>query len=284
MLNALFLALAAFAVSAQSVLQKSYNVKVGRGGAFVFSATSVLFAAVFFLAFGGGHLRFPMEVLPYALGFALSYGTAVIAGLLAIKLGSLSLTSLIISYSLIIPTLYGICFLEEEAGLLFGAGLSLLFVSLFLMNARKGGSKIKLAWVVAVFFAFLGNGICSTVQTVQQKTFRGEYGGEMMAFALLTVAAVTSVAAVAFERKDILPSLRHGGTRAAACGLFNGACNLLVMLLAVRMEVAVMFPVISASGILFTGAVSRFLYKERLSRRQYVALILGTIAVVLMNL
>ena len=48
MLNALLLTLATIAISAQSVLKKSYTVKTGRRGSLVFSAVSVFLAALFF--------------------------------------------------------------------------------------------------------------------------------------------------------------------------------------------------------------------------------------------
>ena len=284
MLNALLLTLATVCISAQAVLKKSYTVKTGRRGTFVFSAVSVFFAALFFLAISGGRLHFTWEILPYALGFALSYGTAVMMSFLAIRIGSLSLTSLVTSYSLIIPTFYGLAFLGEEVSVLFYVGLGVLCVSLFLMHSKREGSKITLPWAVVAFLGFLGNGICSTVQAVQQKTFAGEYKSEMMIIALLIVSIVIATVSLLTERRDILPAVRLGGTRAAACGIINGACNLLAMLLAVRMDASIMFPVLSAGGILLTGAVSLFVYRERLSRKQYAALLLGTAAVVLMNL
>ena len=284
LLNALLLVLVTFSVSAQSVLKKSYNVKTGHRGAFLFSAVSVLFAALFFLALSGGRLTFTMAVVPYALGFALSYGLAVLMSFLAIRCGSLSLTSLVTSYSLVIPTLYGLAFLGEKVGILFYIGLALLFISLFMMNGARRESKISLPWVAATFLAFLGNGICSTVQTVQQKTFAGQYKSEMMVLALLFVAAVMLLLALLFERDEILPAMKSGGARAALCGLLNGLCNLLVMHLAVRMNASIMFPVISAGGILLTGAASLFVYRERLSRGQSLALLLGTAAIVLMSI
>lgn len=284
MQNALFLSLTTIGISGQSILKKAYNVKTERKGAFLFSAISVFAAALFFLAISRFDLHFRWEILPYAFAFALSYGAAVLMSLLAIKLGSLSLTSLITSYSLIIPTFYGLFFLDEAVGPLFYIGLSLLCISLFLMNAKHAGARITLPWVAAVFLAFLGNGICSTVQMVQQKTFEGKYKSETMIIALLTVFLVMLALALIREKKEIAPAIKAGGLLATACGAANGLCNFLVMVLAVRMDASLMYPIISAGGILLTGLVSLLLYKEKLSREQYLALLLGTASVVLMNL
>ena len=64
----------------------------------------------------------------------------------------------------------------------------------------------------------------------------------------------------------------------------NGVCNFLVMILAVKMDASIMFPVMSAGGIVVTGLVSVFIYKEKLSRGQYAALVLGITSVVRMNI
>ena len=67
-----------------------------------------------------------MELLAFILYFAL-------------MLGSMTLTSLIVSYSVIIPCIYGIVFLKEPISICFVIGLLLLAISLFLVNKGKSG-------------------------------------------------------------------------------------------------------------------------------------------------
>ena len=283
-MNAFFISLSVVGISAQGALKKSFNGKTQGRGTLIFGSVSVLFACLFFLVSSGFKLDFNPEILPYALGFALSYGTATVAGFLAIKLGALSLTSLISSYSLIIPTLFGLIFLEERANVFFFIGFFLLLVSLFLINSKVGELKISLKWITAVIFAFLGNGICSVFQNVQQRIFQGRYKSEFMISALLSVFVALIVASLLTERPTIRLCLRKGAHLMALSGIANGTVNLLVMILATRMGASVMFPVISAGGIILSWCVSRFLYKERLTAKQNLALVFGICAVVLMNL
>lgn len=282
-INVIFLSLVIVSISLQDIFKKAYHLKVGNRGSFIFSAGLVLSAALFFLFSSGFKLDFKAAVIPYSLGFAASYGMAVLMGFLAIKVGSLSLTSLVNSYSLIIPTFWGLFFMGEGASLFFWVGLGILFVSLFLMNFGRSGIKITLKWVVFVFLSFLGNGICSAVLTAQQKTFGGLYKSEMMITALFTVAIVLIAVAAFKERGEIKESLR-GTHFMIACGVANGVCNLLVMILSVKMPASIMYPVISGGGIVITGIVSVLIYREKLSVNQYVALLLGTVSVVLMNI
>lgn len=284
-LDYLLLFLVVLCVSAQQVTQKAYNGKANRGG-FTFSALSALFAALFFLATSLGHLEFRPEVIPYSLLFALSYGTAMIGIFFAIKTGPLSLSSLLLSYSLIIPTLYGLFFLGDEVDALLIAGLAVLAVSLFLVNyERKSEEKrITLRWILFVLLAFFGNGFCSVVQKIQQDRFEGAYKNEFMIPALLIVFLTFAVFALFTERERILPSVKGGWFWSLACGICNGLANLLVMLLTATLPASVMFPLISAGGIVLSYLVARFLYREKLNVLQNIGVLLGVAAVVLLNL
>ena len=284
MINALLLCGAAVGISAQNVVKKHYNKKTDRHGVFIFASTSALVACLFFLVASGFNLDLRAEVIPYSIGFAASYAAASVGSFLAIQAGSLSLTSLINSYSLIIPTFYSLIFFGEEVGVTFWIGFALLMVSLFLINSREGEVKITLKWIIFVVIGFLGNGICSTVQAAEQRDFSGAYKSEFMVMALTLVALSLFITSLCTERDCMRDCVKRGGHLMVSCGVANGAVNLFIMLLLVRMSAALIYPIISAGGILLSWAVSRFLYKENLTRKQNLALVLGIVSVVLMNL
>ena len=50
------------------------------------------------------------------------------------------------------------------------------------------------------------------------------------------------------------------------------------------MAASLMFPLISAGGIILTYIVSRFAYKEKLSLNQNIGVVLGVAAVIFLNL
>ena len=56
------------------------------------------------------------------------------------------------------------------------------------------------------------------------------------------------------------------------------------MLCAVIMNASIMFPIISAGGIIGTSLVSVLFYKEKLTKMQYAGLVLGIGAIVLLNI
>ena len=268
----------------QSVAKKAFNKCSGDKGAYLFTAISVLAAAAFFAIIGKKPFRFDAAWLPYSLGFALSYGVASIGSFLAIQYGSLSLTSLATSYSLIIPTLYGLMFLGEPGSSYLYIGIVLLLVSLLLINTKKGDMKISLKWAIFAFLGFLGNGVCSTVQKVQQTVFDGAAKNEFMIVALLVVAVILFLMSLGSEKESWKPCVKKGIGWMLLCGIANGAVNLFVMVLSASMPASVMFPLISAGGILATALVAKLIFQEKLTVKQYVGMLLGIGAVIFLNL
>ncbi|MBQ8508825.1 MAG: hypothetical protein IJ493_02850 [Clostridia bacterium] len=278
-----------FTASIQSVLRKQYNQRAGEDTAgSMFNAAQSLTALCFFVvsALAGG-MHFPADpaLYAYSIGFAAAYGTAVLFSFLALAVGPFGLTSLISSYSLVLPTLYGLIFLGESLHAVTLAGLGCLFVSLWLMRADKseGERKINLRWIVYVLLSFAGNGFCSIIQKAQQNAFDGAYKNEFMIAALALVTAGLFIAALVSDRSKFSSFLRQGAIYALLCGAANGATNLLVMVITATVAASIFFPVISAGQIITAFAFSLLLYKEKLSKRQHAGAALGIAALVLLN-
>ena len=283
MTETLYLLIIIFGMSIQNVLKKAFNKKLPSGGVMIFSATTVLFATLFFAVTASYPLCFTADMLPFALGFAACYCASAIFSILAINCGSLSLTSLAISYSLLIPTVFGLLFWGDEPTPFFFIGLAFLIVSLLLINSKDGEIKITPKWALFVLIAFLGNGLCSTIQNGYAK-LHSTGNSEFMLIALFAVFVAMLTMSIFRERPLLSPSLKGGWYFMAICGIANGAVNLFVILLSPRMDSSIMFPLISAGGIVLTSLVSILLYKERLSLKQYIGMALGIAAIVFLNL
>ena len=294
-MHIILLIITIFSLSVQNVTKKAYNHKTG-GSKFIFPAVSCLVALLFFVVSSGFKFDFKAEIIPYALLFGISYGTATIFSFLSIQVGSLSLTSLITSYSLVIPTFYSIIFRGDDASLTLYLGIVALLISLLLMNlkikskdekeVRAEGEtvKISLKWIIFVTLAFVGNGICSTVANVQQLDFPGLYKNEFMIIALVIVVTTLFILSYFTEKDRIVTCVRKGHGLMIICGIANALANLFVLMLSGKINGSIMFPLISAGGIILTSLVSIFIYREKLSKLQYGALVLGIAAVVLLNL
>ncbi len=280
----LLLLLTVVVSSVQSIFSKQYSIRTKKPNMVLFASVSAFFAMLFFVISSGFKLNFNPAFLPYSFGFAAAYAAAIGGSALAIQKGPLSISALLNSYSLIIPTAYGILFLEEELSPFSYIGFLSLFLSLFLINMKKEEMKLSLAWLICVLIGFVGNGMCSTVQKMQQLAFDGNYKNEFMIVALLTASVLLFILGTltgkASRKTSAVQCLRYAPFQ----GIANGIVNLLVMILGGKLANSVLFPSISAGGITLTFCAALFIYREKLSRLQMIGYALGVVSIIFLNL
>lgn len=284
-MNYLLLAITTGALSAQSLTTKQYNKK--NNAPIIFTVMSAISALLVFLFSSSFKLQFNIETLLYSFFFAVCYSAALLGTTVAIASGPLSISALIQSYALIIPTFYGILFLNEPVKLTMITGFLLLVISLFAVNYIKGensSQKISKKWIIAIIFAFIGNGMCSTVQKIQQVASGGKYKNELMIGALIITALMLFPISLLSEKNKIKPSFKKGWFWAVACGIANGIVNLLVLILGGRIPVSLLFPIISAGSIILSSAISILIYKEKLTKIQLTGVAIGVVSIVFLNL
>lgn len=273
-------------LTVQQVFKKQYSLRCA-GGNYFFSASVSFFALLFFLLIPG-KISLGTDILPYSAGFAAVFALATVFSVMALTIGSLAITSLVLSYSLIIPTLYGILFLNEKITPLKCGGILLLLISLFLVRAQtkedNKASKPTVKWIIYVLIAFVSNGMCSVVQNAQQRRFNGMQNSNFMILALIISTAVLLVLSIIFERNTILIALKKGAVFSAACGICNGATNYLVMVIIAAVASSVFFPVLSAGQIILTFIISVLAYREKFIPRQIAGLACGLASLVLLNI
>ena len=143
---------------------------------------------------------------------------------------------------------------------------------------------MSVRWAAYALLAFLGNGVCSTVQKAQQIAYEGRMKSEFMIIALSLTILILLLASLISDRGKIVDSLRIGAPWYIASGVANAGVNLLVMLLSTRMSASVTYPVMSGGGIILSAAVSMTVYREKLSRVQLIGVLLGVGAVVALSL
>ena len=92
----------------QNISQKQYNLKYEKPNVILFSAVTSVMALCFFVITSGLKLEFNPALIPYALGFAVGYSAGWVGTVLAVRYGLMAISKMIVSCSLIFPTVYGI--------------------------------------------------------------------------------------------------------------------------------------------------------------------------------
>ena len=274
-----------FTASIQSVLRREYGRYDGVGIGFNF-IQSLVSLAVFALSGLIRGLEFPAsaEMYLYSLGFAAAYITAITAALSALACGPFGATSLIISYSTVLPTFYGLIFLGEPLRATNVIGIACFLASLWLMRpdgSDGGDNKKNPRWLILVAAAFVGNGFCSILQKAEQNALGDGYSDEFMICALTAVTLALGAASL-FRRSGKIPG--RAIIYPLLCGAANGVTNLLVLIVIAYAAASVFFPMISAGQLLASLVYAVVLYKERPRGRMYPAAALGLASLVLLNI
>lgn len=281
MVTALLIVLSIFGTCSQSVFKKAFSIR--QDAPFVFSVVSVISTALYFAASAGKSFVVAWDYVPYSIGFGICYTLSFLCFMYAIKEGSLALTSLALSYSLVIPTLFGIIFLGEPLTAFSVIGIILLLISLYLINYEKGENKITVKWIIYTLITALGNGGCLVFMKLQQINQSYMYRNEFMVTGLVIVIVSSFAFAIAKNRDKFKLCIKPVILLPIACGLANALGNYSSLKLS-PLPVSFVAPICSAGGILGTAAISLLIYKERFNAKQVLGITLGTLSVIALSL
>lgn len=270
----------------QSASTKAFNRCSAHSA--VFNAVKAGTALILFalMAAPGFQLHWP------TLLFGLLYGgcmcLSMYAGYKALCLGPMALSSMLVSFSVLIPLIWGVTAGQETLNAVKCLALVLLLCAIVLTNAdkiKRGQKKQEnhALWLTFVGITLLCNGVASVLQKQHQTLYPESYSREFMFFAMLLCAVIFGAAVL---KKLSLAEIRSakGKRYGVLSGLTNGMANFLTLLLAGFENASILFPVISAGTILGALLCGRFVFKEKLKINHYAALLTGIVAVVLLKL
>jgi drug/metabolite transporter (DMT)-like permease len=272
----------------QSATTKLFNRQSNHST--VFNAIKACTALIFFALIAALGFTPHLPTLWFGMGYGVCLCLSMYAGFKALCLGPMALTSMLVSFSVLLPVVWGVTVGDERLKPIQGIALLLLLLALFLTNADRLKSRNRQSsvvnygvWLLFVSITFLCNGICSILQKQHQTLYPEQYSREFMFFAMLLCAIIFSVVALRkIPPKDLkrVKGKRYG----ALSGIANGAANLLTLILAGFENASLLFPMISAGTLLASLICGRTLFKETLKWNHYAALGMGLLAIVLLKL
>ena len=276
----------------QSMLTKLYCNKYS--DVWVFNLEKSLFAFLLFalasLINSGGY-TFHIPTFIYALFYAMSLMLSMVSGFFALACGPMSLTSLIVSFSLVLPSVYGIGVLGESLTAYKLTGFALLAASLILFNINKGvgNDRITAKWALFTALTLVSNGVFAIVQKMHQNSFPGEYTSEFMRDATLICTLIfLAVTLITRARRPKAEREAEKGMSAhiygITAGLANSGSNFFTLLLSGMADASAVFPMISAGTAVAVFLAGTVFFKEKQSIIRFIALALGVASVVLLKI
>lgn len=276
-----------FSNQAEAMIVKKYGDKHGKGGMF-FNAVLCLSATIYFFITDKGGLILPRGILIYGIINSTMYAIGFYAAYLAISSGSFGLTRLFTSFGSIVIILYGVVILKEPVSPLMIAAIILVLLSVFLMKYQKRSpyekTQFSLKWIISIILIIISNSLISIIGKMQHNTFADTYKNEYLIVSFLGSAFWLIIMAIIFERESFTSTIKHGALYGISAGLFNGINNLFIIVSYNYFPISFLSPVRTGLGMTISFLVSSLIYKEKFNRRQIIGVIIGVIAVILINI
>ena len=285
----IYLILSVFMSASSSVFGKLFNKKNDS------KKDTTIFYNFFLLAsvcLGWGILyafdfSFNANVLWYSALFALCYTVYHVGSINALKHGPAALTALLVGLSLLVTTIWGFIFWDAKITIPVVIGLVLVgcAITLCLYTNKKNEKAISLKWLFFVLLAFFGNAGCTIVQRTQQLEFNGHHGKMLMVFATGLSALAYLFIYLKSDRSDTPIMLKTSWWAPVLSGVCNLILNVLVMLMALTtLSPSLVYPVIGVGGLAVVTIFSLLVFKEKMRWWQWLGIVIGMLAVVLLSI
>ena len=273
------------------VFNERYNENLASYSMF-YAASSVITVACL-IAWAGG---VPKIAHPMTIVFGVAFGTLFMATLLvygmAMKTGPLSYTTLLFSAGMVIPVIAGVLLFHDRMSFLQAIGFVLILVTFYVVSKQKAdpgtGAKINSKWLFFVSLTFLGNGLLGFLSKSHQYLYPGDDKILYMAIGFATTAVLSSIMLLFFTvlKKQKIEAVRSPGlyTSIIVMGLTSTVGNKLVMDLIGSVPVGVLFPIVNGGVMLVVILMSRVVFREAITRRKAVGIVVGLTAIIFLSL
>ena len=250
---------------------------------FLLLAATVLWGVLYAIDFS-----FEAGVLAYSALFALSFISYAVGLIGALRHGSATLTTLLVSLSLLVTTVWGFFFWGAPFTPFVAVGLVFVVLAIVLClytKSEKGKGEISPKWLFFVSLAFFGNAGCAIVQRTQQMHYAGRYGNMLMFFALLFSSLAFLFVYLKSDRTDTKAMCKTSLWMPIGAGLCNVLQNLLVILLASsKLSPSLIYPTIGVGSLAVVTLFSLLVFKEKMRPWQWVGIGFGAAATILLSI
>ena len=230
---------------------------------------------------------------PYSWIFGLSFGLCFILNvyfyLMLMGVAPLSISALINSSGMLIPTFTGVILWGEKFKATQFIGLILILIC-FILTAgltKNSRGKADLKTLICGLGTFAFCGLSGVFQTAQQKMWNGAHVNEFSAIAFLFASSLLVPVIIAglyrseskwcdlVSLKSILLMVGAGlGTYFGFSTLMNSLC---------RLPAHMVYPAVNGGMIIVLSILSRFLFKEKQNAKSKIGLVVGIAAIIFLS-
>ena len=261
---------------------------------FLYCMISQSFAAIMLFVLAG----FTIKCSAYTVILAVCFGSITmiqsLSNLSALSIGPWSYTAVINSFSTVITALSGYLFWQEKLSAIKVIGIVLMMGCLCLATATdKTKKKASLKWLLLTLLTSLSTASVGLLQKVHQNSQHKHELSQFLIIAFISSVVFSTFAYFVSKRikkgentdsnlKDKIFDKKILFLGIAVVGIFMALNNEFNLYLVGTMDSAVFFPIVNGGGLILSVLMSVLLFKEKLSRKQSIGVLLGIIATLLL--
>ncbi len=227
--------------------------------------------------------------------FGIAFISVITVYYYAMQAGPLSYSSFFLSASMIVPVLLGVFVWKEKLTDTAIIGILLFLIAFYFISVLGGekGAKINLRWLILCLLSCLCNGLCSSIAKQQQLELQGGEYQQMMFVSFASAMLVGFLLAGVFllREKDKKTNLKadmnmmwNGKVPILGAAVGSGISNAGVTYLASRLPGAYLYPIALGGVVVVTGLFSAIVLKEKLNKAGVTGILIGIVAIVVLNL
>ncbi len=268
------------------IIQSRFGKKMlsTRADGIIFNAAVFFTAAILFCvdipSASSGTWLFASAFALFTVIFQLSYTNAL-------SLGNVSLTVMLVNLSMLLPVLLSVIVYNEHLTLGRIIGILLTVTSFILCVDTKTENRMSRSWLFLTVASILANGSIGITQKIfGASAFHNEKKefvacSYMIAF-LITLALYTAVHikeknSTAYKK---IPTYLFAASAGIVLAIFQWVNTYAISV----MDGSFLFPIYSGGSIILSTLVGVLFFRDKLTSKQKISMVLGMVAVVIMNL
>jgi len=277
----------------QNICFKKFNSKfmINPDSYFIFNAIYFALICGIYFAFGLDTSVFTLPAIALGLMFAVSFTFAIFFYMKAMEHGPLGLSFLFFSAGMLWPIVFGIIVHNQPAPLHNGVGLVLLFIALYIStqgSKSETSGKLSRTWVKLILLSSECNGVIGiSLQLFSMVVY--SYGvteflflsfGQAAIISLIigTVMLIKNKGNLSHFRKPAFVWVTLGATVSTAGG------NYIMVALTMLVSALLQFPVINGALVITSILASRIVFKEKVTKNQFITIGVGLVAIILLSI
>lgn len=221
-------------------------------------------------------------------GFSFSFGLGVISGVFYLgsfmllqwntKKNGIVLSSMFMKLGVMVPTLMSIFVFHETPRALQVAGMLVAILAILTINLEKGG-KNKAVNGGGLVFLLLAGGVTDAMSKIYEEMGVGSLKNHFLLYTFIAAFTLCVLAALQKKQRLTLCDLGFG----LLIGIPNYCSALFLLFSLSEVPAMIAYPTYSVATIVLVTLVGRIVFKEKLSYRQRVSMLMILAALVLLN-